>query len=88
MQMAESSVTARLKGTSSAGSGPDLTGYPQLVYAPAQWGEGVRVASNGAALIDIRRDCEVQVDELISIADQHDVTLRELFDAILYSQES
>ena len=47
MLLAESGVKADLRGTATAGTGPDLTGYPHLVYAPGQWGPGVRVASNG-----------------------------------------
>ena len=47
MNLVETPVTMQLRGTSSGGTGPDLTGYPHLVYAPAQWGEGVRTEING-----------------------------------------
>jgi hypothetical protein len=51
--LSEPKLIPRLRGTAGSGTGPDLTGYPHLVYAPAQWGQGVRVASNGAAIAPI-----------------------------------
>jgi hypothetical protein len=53
MRIAEAPMVPRLRGTSTGGTGPDLTGYPHLTYAPAQWGDGVRLASNGAAVSPI-----------------------------------
>jgi uncharacterized protein (DUF433 family) len=87
MQMAESPVTVRLRGACTGGTGPDLTGYPHLTYAPAQWGEGVRFAKHGEAIADIVERCEEQISDLRVAAAFCRVTLRELFDAILYSQE-
>ena len=42
MQLAEAPVKIQLRGVRTGGVGPDLTGYPQLTYAPGEWGEGVR----------------------------------------------
>jgi hypothetical protein len=55
MQIAESPVVAKIAGTSVGGTGPDLTGYPHLVYAPSQWGEGVRCQSHGQPVEPIGR---------------------------------
>ena len=56
MHLAEAPVRIQLRGSSTAGSGPDLTGYPHLTYAPSQWGEGVRVARTGAEVEYLARD--------------------------------
>lgn len=44
-------ITLELGAT--GGEGPDLTGYPLLVYAPSQHGPGVRLNDNLALVTDI-----------------------------------
>jgi hypothetical protein len=53
LNLAEGPVRVQLSGISFGGSGPDLTGYPHLTHAPSPWGEGVRCASNGTAVIQV-----------------------------------
>jgi hypothetical protein len=55
MQLGEAPVKLQMNGTSTAGTGPDLTEFPDLVYAPAQWGEGVRCGSNGQDALSVAR---------------------------------
>ena len=86
MQIAESPVTAKLAGTCSGGAGPDLTGYPHLVYAPLQWGMDVRTASNGQSVADLAARCEEQLSDLAIAATFYGVTLEELFDALRYAR--
>ncbi len=92
MQIVETSVRAKLNGTCTGGTGPDLRGYPHLVYAPLQWGEGVRVASNGASVQEIAEwangasaDAELVyiVDE---IAKRFSIAWKELFESLLYAR--
>jgi hypothetical protein len=73
-----------LSGTARGGTGPDLTGYPHLVYAPGQWGEGVCVASNGAPVASIAGAAKVcgAFSLLRQIADDFEITLDEVCDAI------
>jgi hypothetical protein len=83
LNLVESPVKAQLLGSSSGGSGPDLTGYPHLVYAPAQWGEGVRVASNGAHADRIGSG--VAEHPLPHVALVSGVTLEEALDCYRYA---
>jgi hypothetical protein len=53
MQLGEAPVKLQMNGTSTAGTGPDLAGFPGLVYAPTQWGEGVRCGSNGQDALSV-----------------------------------
>jgi hypothetical protein len=71
-----------LRGECTGGTGPDLRDYPRLTHAPAQWGEGVRVASNGKPADEIARACEAEVQHLADVAVHYDITLAELFDAL------
>ena len=84
MQIAESSVVAKLNGACTGGNGPDLTGYPHLVYAPAQWGPGVRVASNGA---DVQRVAWATADYPIErVTDEYGVSFNEATEALRYAR--
>jgi hypothetical protein len=76
-----------LQGKCEGGDGPDLTRYPRLTHAPDQWGEGVRVASNGAAVAEIALTCEEQLSDLAIAAGHYQITLAELFDALLYAHD-
>jgi hypothetical protein len=84
MHLAESPVKANLKGTCTAGIGPDLTGYPHLVYAPRQWGDGVRVGSNGAPIEAIAADA--MSGSIMRVACVHGVTVFEALDALCYAR--
>jgi hypothetical protein len=83
MHIAESPVKIQLRGASSGGS-VDLTGIPHLVYAPAQWGEGVRCGSNGALAIDVAEDAaKMPIERAAAI---HSVSVQEALDALRYSR--
>ena len=84
MQLAESRAVIKARGGCTAGSGPDLTGYPHLTHAPAQWGDGVRIASNGAAVKHVAE----HVDELpiTIVAGVFDITIEAAADAYRYAK--
>jgi hypothetical protein len=87
MQLSEMPVKAQLFGTAAAGTGPDLAGYPHLTYAPAQWGEGVRIARNGAPISDIALDAQADcVAAIDSVARSENLSWAELFDALRYAR--
>lgn len=86
MQLAEAPVKIQLNGRSSGGSGPDLTGYPHLTYAPDQWGDGVRIARNGADVATIGHDAAPTVLMLDQLARSESLTWDELFDALRYAR--
>jgi hypothetical protein len=84
MHIGESPVKAQLRGASSGGTGPDLTGFPHLVYAPAQCGEGVRCGSNGASAMDVAEEAAVMPIE--KVATFHHISLHEALDALRYAR--
>lgn len=84
MQLAESGVKADLRGTATAGTGPDLAGYPHLVYATVQWGPGVQCASNGVSALGVAYG--TRFDPIEVVAATHDVTLHEIVDALRYAR--
>lgn len=57
--------------------------YPLLVYAPKQWGEGVRVASNGARATEIAETLAA-AGPAEAVARHFGVTLEELGQAARY----
>jgi hypothetical protein len=79
-------LTVSLRGSSTAGTGPDLAGYPHLTYAPAQWGDGVRIARNGAEVDSITDDAAPTVLMLDRLAAAERITWDELFDALRYAR--
>jgi hypothetical protein len=84
VHIAESPTKAQLRGASTGGTGPDLTGFPHLVYAPVQWGDGVRVGSNGALATTV---AAAAVAMPIEAAARHSrVTPREALDCLLYAR--
>jgi hypothetical protein len=93
VQIVESSVKAKLNGTCTASAGPDLTGYPHLVYAPAQWGEGVRIASNGQSVEEIAGYADTQYRDttlaylMDETAQRFSISWPELFDALCYARD-
>jgi hypothetical protein len=88
MQLTESPVKMQLRGASSGGAGPDLAGYPHLTYAPAQWGEGVRVARSGAPVAGIAYDASALVADIDRLALDEGLSWDELFDALRYARAS
>lgn len=67
----------------------DLTRYPYLVYAPAQWGPGIRTAAHGTPL-DAIADAAAWVDlvpRIEGICRGLDLTWDELFDALRYARD-
>ena len=86
MNLAEQPVKIQLRGSSSAGTGPDLVGYPHLTYAPSQWGPGVRVASNGANVGAIAADAKSIISEVDALARREGISLDELCDALRYAR--
>jgi hypothetical protein len=87
MNLAESPARVQLFGTATRGTGPDLTGYPHLTYAPSQWGEGVRIARNGAPVAGISLDAQAGcVAAIDALAQSENLSWPELFDALRYAR--
>jgi hypothetical protein len=66
----------------------DLTRYPNLTYAPLQWGEGVRTSTNGVAVAEIAVAATAfsVTSELDRLAYGLGISLDELLDAIRYAR--
>ena len=86
MQLTEAPVRMQLRGASTGGSGPDLTGYPHLTYAPEQWGDGVRIARNGAEVDSILLDADTLAKKVDFLARAEGLTWDELFDVLRYGR--
>ena len=84
MRLSEPRMRIDIKADCSGGTGPDLSAYPHLVYAPRQWGDGVRCGSNGAAVEVVAADAAT--DPIQAVAARHGVTIREVLDALCYAQ--
>jgi hypothetical protein len=84
MRIAEPKLIPRLHGTAGPGPGPDLTGYPHLTYAPAQWGEGVRIASSGAAIGPIAACATERPIEYAATI--YGISTAEVLDALRYAR--
>ncbi len=90
MNVKEAPVVARIKAqVEKPKDAVDLTGYPHLVFAPQQWGEGVRVASNGIPVKDIAVAAKrIELATTIeAVAHGLDLTWDELFDALRYARD-
>ncbi len=90
MNVQEAPVIASLQGTVSKPAGSiDLTKYPQLTYAPQQWGPGVRVASCGTTVADVAlAAARVNlVGTIETLANGLDLTWDELFDSLRYARD-
>ena len=86
MQVAESPAVVKLRGECTEGTGPDLTGFPHLVYAPNQWGDGVRCGSNGACAQHVAAmAAEFPIEEA---AEEYGVSLAEALDALRWARAS
>jgi hypothetical protein len=85
MQLTEAPIRMQLRGSSSGGA-VDLTGYPHLSYAPDQYGPGVRIARNGAAVEAIAYDASPLVVDIDREAQSHGLSWDELFDALRYAR--
>jgi hypothetical protein len=84
VQIAEPPMIPRLRGTAAPGTGPDLTGFPGLTYAPAQWGEGVRIASNGSAIAPIAACAAERPIEYAATI--YGISTAEVLDALRYAR--
>jgi uncharacterized protein (DUF433 family) len=82
----ENDLTIALRGSSTGGTGPDLTGFKHLTHAPGQWGDGVRIASNGVDVGQIAIDGKAAMSEIDELAEAEGITLDELFDALRYAR--
>lgn len=82
MNSAIAPVIATLQGSCVGGVGPDLSKYPNLVVAPAQHGEGVRCASNGARVEDVAHS--VLYNPIVIASGDHNVSVHEALDALQY----
>ncbi len=76
-------------GSCVGGEGPNVHRFPGLVFAPDQWGPGVRCQSNGTSVAKI---CDlVKADggapTLDQIAARFDISKEEAADAIRYVHE-
>ena len=70
----------------------DLSRYPNLVYAPAQWGDGVRTHLKGVSVEFIAESSKGEdgsnslVAQLDDFAKLHDISFDELLDALRYAR--
>ena len=90
MHVTEPPIVATLAGTADRPAGSvDLTGYPKLTYAPHEYGEGIRVASNGAPVTAIVQAAEWVdlVPRIEGVARGLDLAWDELFDALRYARD-
>lgn len=84
MHSTTDSIRLEIKAESLPGEGPDLAGYPGLTHALLQWGDGVRIASNGKPIEPIARAATKQ--PIGVVAADHGVSLNEVVDAMKYCQ--
>lgn len=73
-------------GACVGGTGPNLSGFPGLTYAPSQHGEGIRFAHNGTPIEDAlgHPDAKGAIATLDAIAEKLGVKLPDVCDAIGY----
>ncbi len=89
MNVKEAPGVIQLKGqVEKPADAIDLTGYPKLTYAPFQYGEGVRVASNGVLVNEVANAAigSSLTHGIEQLARQFDLTWDELFDSLLYAR--
>lgn len=84
--MPDMALTSLLQGTCVGGTGPDLTGYPSLTYAPLQHGEGVRLARNGLDIDAVVEAASSIMAEVDALACREGITLAELCDVLRYAR--
>jgi uncharacterized protein (DUF433 family) len=80
----------KVAGTASALHKPGavrLDGYPLLVHAPRQWGDGVRTENNGTPVADV---CAAVAEEpdLERLADRFGITTDHVEQALRYGLEA
>jgi hypothetical protein len=81
---------AALKATSGTGIGPNLTAYPNLVYAPTQWGDHVGCQSSGMPAADVAAyvaDAPASTTTQ-QVADALKLSLGEVLDSVRYIQDN
>jgi hypothetical protein len=59
-----------------------LDDFPELVYAPEQWGEGVRVASNGVLAEELVADLANSTAGVV--AKEHEVSIEAVAQAVAF----
>ncbi len=70
----------------------DLSRYPSLTYAPAQWGEGVRTATTGVSIAFIANAARAEdgsdglVGQIDDLAKLLQISFDELLDALRYAR--
>ena len=80
MHVAETPMKIEIKADCKGGDyGTDLTGYPHLVYAPQQWGDGVRIASNGADALSVAAAAEQVPTQ--TVAKAYNISVAEVLEA-------
>jgi hypothetical protein len=74
------------RATCSGGTGHDLSGYPALVHAPAQWGNHVGCHSNGTPAADVAAYVanSPATTTTAQIAQQLKISVAEVLDAVRY----
>lgn len=79
----------KIRGHCTGGDDLNLGRYPNLTYAPAQWGDGVRTHLAGKSVEDIAEHM-TRYETAICSLDEHcaelGVTFDELLDALRYAR--
>lgn len=79
-------IKFQLNGTSTGGTGPDLTKYPNLCHAPLQWGDHVACHSNGA---DVARVAAAAAERPIEyVCHIYGISIGEASDALRYARDN
>jgi hypothetical protein len=88
MTSATDGLDFRFRGKCEGGTGPDLSRYPTLTYAPLQWGEGIRTGSKGVPVDAIAADALANgaVDQIDDLMTRHSATFAEVLDSLDYAR--
>lgn len=81
---------AKVEGVAAVTHKPDarvLEGFPLLVYAPSQWGPGVRLEDCGHAVADIAEAFESDPDA-DAVAARFGTTAEHVMDAVRYASRA
>ena len=87
MRIAEAPMKIEIKAECTGGCYcPDLAAYPHLVYAPRQWGEGVRIASNGVDALAVAAAAEQAPTQ--TVAKAYNISVVEVLDARRWAHDT
>lgn len=64
-----------------------LDGYPHLVFAPLQYGPGIRTENNGTPVADLVNDLALGLS-YDAVAEKHGVTHAHIEDAVRYATKA